>query len=106
MVCGKKSFAESLWNGGAMLQANRFFLRFPDKLTVSLWHSCVLWMMKCVAVRLKVHLKTVPSYNLLQAEILHHIYNIKLEAPGFMEGKNTYSFLILNDTYPVSLTFY
>lgn len=83
-----------------------FFSRFPDKLTVSLWHSCVLWMMKCVATRLQNHLKTVPSYNLLQTEVLHHIYNVKLEAPGFTEGRNTYSVLAYNDTYPVSLTFY
>lgn len=63
-------------------------------------------MMKCVATRLEDRLKTVPSYNLLQTEVLHHIYNVKLEAPGFVEGRNTYSALAYNDTYPVSLTFY
>lgn len=83
-----------------------FFLRFPNKLTVSLWHFCVLWMMKCAATRLKDHLKTVLSYDLLQAEVLHHIYNVKLEAPDFMEGRNTHSVLAYSDTYPVSLMFY
>lgn len=63
-------------------------------------------MMKCVVTRLKDHLKTGPSYNLLQTEVLHHIYNAKLEAPGFMEGRNTYLALTYNDAYPVSLTFY
>lgn len=65
-----------------------FFLRFPEKLTVSLWLSFILQMMKCVATRLDDHLKTDISYNLFQTEVLHHIYNAKLE--GFMEGRNTY----------------
>lgn len=62
-------------------------------------------MMKCVATRFKDHLKTVLSYNLLRAEVLHHIYNVKLEAPGFTEGRNTYLALAYNDTYPVSPAF-
>lgn len=68
-----------------------FFLTYLDKQTVSLQHSCVFCMMKCVATGLKYHLKTVPSYNLLQTEVLHHIYKVKLEALGFTEGRNTYS---------------
>lgn len=77
-----------------------FFLDFLINY-LSLWGIPVLWMMKWF----KEHLKTVPSYNLLQAEVLHHIYNVKLEAPGFIEGRNTYLTLAYNDTYPVSLTF-
>lgn len=42
-------------------------------------------MMKCNAVRLKDHLKTVTSYTLLHTEVLHHIYNVKSEAEIFVE---------------------
>lgn len=90
---------------GAMLPA-RSFLTFPDKQTVCLQHSCVFWMMKCVATGLEDHLRTVPAYNLLQTGVLHHIYKVKLEAPGFTEGRNTYSGRAYNDTSPVSQTVY
>lgn len=63
-------------------------------------------MMKCVAIRLKYHLKAVHAYSLLQTEVLHHIYKVKLEAPGFTEGRNTYSGQAYNGTYPVSQTVY
>lgn len=101
-----KKFCSSsvhLWGNAT---GNFFFLTFPDKQTVSLQHSCVFWMMKRVATGLKCHLKTVPAYNLLQTEVLHHIYKVKLEAPGFREGRNTYSGRAYNDTYPVSPTVY
>lgn len=60
-------------------------------------------MMKCVAIRLNNHLKNDTSYNLLQAEVLHHTYNANLE--GFMEARNTYLGLEYNDAYPVSVLF-
>lgn len=60
-------------------------------------------MMKCVATRLDDHLKTDISYNLLQTEVLHHTYNVKLE--GFMEGRNTYLGLEYNNAYLVSVSF-
>lgn len=63
-------------------------------------------MMKCVATGLKYHLNTVPAYNLLQTEVLNNIYKVKLEAPGFMEGRNTCWGRAYNETYPVSQTVY
>lgn len=42
-------------------------------------------MMKCNATRLKDNLNAVTSYTLLHTKVLHHIYNVKLEAEVFVE---------------------